>query len=121
MSYKNDLAVEKKDNRISALYMSLAAEFLEKESVGLGLLTVTGINISRDRKNITILFTVFPDKYQEQAINFTRRKRSEFREYVKSKTKHMAFCGTFDFAIDLGEKNRQKIDNLVGKLDFGSK
>ncbi len=108
-------ADEKKDGRVSTLYIKLAAEFLEKESAGSELLTVTGINISRDRKNMTILITVFPDNREEIALGFLKRKRSEFRDYVKNKVKYRAFCPIFDFAIDLGEKNRQKIDSLVQK------
>lgn len=106
---------KKRESRISALYMTMAAEFLEKESVGRGLMTVTGVSTSRDRKNVTILFTVFPDKYEEKALSFAKRKRSEFREVAREKLKDMAFCPIFDFAIDLGEKNRQHIDSLIQK------
>ncbi len=104
---------EKRENRIAELYMALAAEFLERESTGQGLLTVTGISVSRDKRDVAILFTVFPDKYENSALSFAKRKRSEFREFVKEKTKYMAHCPIFDFEIDLGEKNRQKIDNLI--------
>lgn len=104
---------QKRESRIAALYMALAAEFLEKESAGQGLMTVTGISMSRDHKEVTILFTVFPEKYREQALSFTKRQRSEFREYVKSKATSIGFCPFFDFAIDMGEKNRQHIDNLI--------
>ena len=104
----------KRSGRIDALYMSYAAEFLEKESSGFGLLTVTDVSISRDRKTVTILFTVFPDKYEEQAIRFAKRKRSEFRDYVRDRSdNHLAFLPMFDFEIDSGEKNRQKIDELI--------
>ena len=106
---------EKRDNRAAEMYMTLAAEFLERESAGQGLLTVTGITMSRDRKGVTVLFTVFPDKFEEQALSFAKRKRSDFREYVKDKMDHLAFFPIFDFAIDLGEKNRQKIDSLIQK------
>jgi ribosome-binding factor A len=107
----------KRENRISTLYMTLAAEFLERESVGQGLITVTGISISKDRKHMALLFTVFPDKFEEQALSFAKRKRSEFREFVRSKTKDLAFCPIFDFEIDLGEKNRQHIDSLIQKAN----
>jgi ribosome-binding factor A len=105
----------KRENRLSVLYMKLAADFLARESTGGGLLTVTGLSISKDRKNTIILFTVFPDKFEEQAVNFAKRKRSEFREYVKSHTPNLGFYPMFDFEIDLGEKNRQKIDSLIQK------
>ena len=104
---------EKRNNRISSLYMALAAEFLEREASGGGMITVTGIQLSRDHKNVTILVTVFPDKFEENAIHFAKRKRSEFRDYVKSKAKSIGFCPMFDFDLDLGEKHRQKIDLLI--------
>ncbi len=106
---------QKRENRLAALYMTLAAEFLERESPRGGLLTVTGVTVSKNRKNVTLLFTVFPDNYQEHAVRFVKRIRSDFREYVKSKTKDLAVCPIFDFAIDLGEKNRQRIDSLISK------
>ncbi|MBI3633395.1 MAG: ribosome-binding factor A [Candidatus Vogelbacteria bacterium] len=104
---------EKRDNRISSLYMTLAAEFLEREATGGGMITVTGIHMSRDHKFVTILVTVFPDKFEENALHFAKRARSEFREYVASKTKGMAIHPTLDFEIDMGEKHRQKIDSLI--------
>ena len=104
-----------RDNRISSLYMSLAAEFLERQATGGGMITVTGIQMSRDHKLVTILFTVFPDKFEQNALHFAKRERSEFREYVRSKTKNLSFCPVFDFEIDLGEKHRQRIDSLLQK------
>ena len=103
----------RRDNKIASLYITLAAEFLEKEFDGQELLTVTNIEISKDRKLVTILFTIFPDDKQERALRLLKRARSDFREYVKTKTRFMAICPTFDFAVDLGEKNRQKIDKLL--------
>ncbi|MDO8493482.1 MAG: ribosome-binding factor A [bacterium] len=105
----------KRENRISARFMTLAAEFLARESAGHALLTVTGISASRDNKNVTVLITVFPDKYEEQALSFAKRQRSDFREYVKVKAVGLGRYPIFDFAIDMGEKNRQHIDSLIQK------
>ena len=105
----------KRDNRISARFMALAAEFLARESIGHALLTVTGISASKDNKNVVILITVFPDKYEDQALSFAKRQRSDFREYVKVKAAGLGRYPIFDFEIDLGEKNRQHIDSLIQK------
>ena len=47
-------------------------------------------------------------------LAFAKRKRSEFREYLK---KHSALqrLPTVDFEIDYGEKNRQRIDEISNK------
>ena len=105
----------KRDNRISARFMMLAAEFLARESAGHALLTVTGISASKDNKDVKILITVFPDKYEEQALSFAKRQRSDFREYVKAKAVGLGRYPIFDFEIDLGEKNRQHLDTLFLK------
>ncbi len=41
-----------------------------------------------------------------------KRKRAEFREFFKGKAR-MRALPFFDFEIDKGEKNRQKIDEIA--------
>ena len=89
----------------------LAAQFLEKESNGTSLITVTTANVSKDLKKATLFITVFPDSNEESALNFARRKRSDLRDFVKSKLK-MRTSPFLEFEIDSGEKNRQRIDEL---------
>ncbi len=103
MAYRNE--------KLKELCQHLAADFLVRESGGQSLLTVTGARLSDDGKYATIFFTVFPSEKESFALEFTKRKRAEFRAYVESHSRigHVPF---FDFAIDQGEKNRQKIDAL---------
>ncbi len=67
--------------------------------------------LSNDEKYANILFTVLPDDKEEAVLEFTKRMRSEFRQYVKHNTK-LGRIPMFDFEIDLGEKHRQKIDTI---------
>jgi ribosome-binding factor A len=63
------------------------------------------------KKYVNIFFTVLPEEKQEAVLEFAKRKRSEFRDYIKTKTR-LGRIPTFDFEIDLGEKHRQKIDEI---------
>jgi ribosome-binding factor A len=89
----------------------LVAQFLERESNGTSLITVTDASVSKDLKKATIFITVFPDSGEESALNFAKRKRSDIREFIKKKLQ-MRVLPFLDFEIDEGEKNRQRIDEL---------
>jgi len=75
------------------------------------LITVTGTKISSDLKKATIFLSVYPEESRESALNFIKRKRSDFKKFAKKKIriKQVPF---FDFEIDMGEKNRQRMDEL---------
>lgn len=96
---------------IKKIIKKAAAEFIQKESNGASLITITDVRLSNDEKYANILFTVLPEDKEEAALDFTKRMRSEFREYIKHNTK-LGRIPTFDFQIDLGEKHRQKIDTI---------
>ncbi len=100
--------------QVAEILAHLAADFFARESNGQSLVTVTRANVSPDLKNVTIFFTVLPEKFQDNALAFAKRNRTEFRDYVKTHSQ-MKFLPTFDFEIDFGEKNRQRIDDLTRK------
>lgn len=104
MSIKNERTVE--------VIKDLAAKFLDYEGNKSSLITVTSLDISKDGKKCTIFFTVFPDNLQKTALEFAKRKRSEFKKYVQNNSK-LGRIPFMDFEIDMGEKNRQKIDELL--------
>src|SRR4051812_12989277 len=97
-----------KEQKIEELIRQLAAEFLLHESMpagrhGAALLTVTGVHISDKLSKATILLSVFPDDKQAVALDFAKRKRTEFKEYLKEHAK-MRKLPFVDFEIDVGEK-----------------
>ncbi|OGD68105.1 hypothetical protein A3I18_01420 [Candidatus Campbellbacteria bacterium RIFCSPLOWO2_02_FULL_35_11] len=104
-----------KQNKVRDLIKAKAAQFLQEESNRTSLITVTDVFISNDLKKATIFVTVFPETQEESVINFLKRKRSGFKNFIKNETK-IGRIPFFDFAIDKGEKNRQRIDE-ISKLD----
>ena len=100
--------------KISEILRELSAKFLMLNSNKSSLITVTEVRLTEDAKNATILFTVFPDNFEKTALEFAKRKRSEFKEFVKENSK-LGRIPQLNFEIDLGEKNRQKIDSLLNQ------
>lgn len=101
--------MDTRTEKIIKIIKLAAASFMQKESSGVSLITITDVKLSNDEKYANILFTVLPEEKEAAALEFAKRMRSEFREYIKSNTK-LGRIPTFDFQIDLGEKHRQKID-----------
>lgn len=100
-----------RQNKIAEQLAHLAAEFLGKESNRQSLITVTRADVSVDLANATIYFTVLPDDQEEVALDFAKRKRTDFRTFVK-KRMQIRRLPFFDFVIDKGEKSRQHLDTL---------
>jgi ribosome-binding factor A len=102
----------KRSEKVADFIKEFTASYLAREKNNTSLLTVTGANCSPDLKHSTVFITVLPETKEEEALEFARRKRSEIREFLKKNmsTKNIP---VIDFAIDQGEKNRQKIDELL--------
>jgi ribosome-binding factor A len=92
----------------------LAAQFLARENNRTSLITVISASISPDLRRATVFLTVLPDSKENAALSFAKRKRGELREFLK-KNMEVKTIPFVDFAIDLGEKNRQRIDELLRK------
>ena len=101
-----------RQQQVSEQIAHLAAEFLGRESNRQSLITITRADIAPDLSRATVYFTVLPDEQQEQALDFAKRKRADFRTFVKKHTQ-MRRLPFFDFEIDYGEKNRQHLDTLT--------
>ncbi len=101
-----------RNEKVANLVKELGAQFLERENNGTSLITVTSCNVSPDLKKATLFITVLPDEKEHDALDFAKRRRGDLRDYLKKniKIKTIPFI---DIEIDRGEKNRQKIDELL--------
>ena len=90
----------------------LAADFLAREGGVKALITVTRADMADDYKCATVYFSVLPATMEESALKFAKRARSDFRDYVRTHS-NLHPAPTVDFAIDYGEKNRQRVDELT--------
>lgn len=101
-----------RDQKLKDLIKEAAAEFMQREGNYTSLLTVTDVSLSNRGNQATIFFTVLPGDKEKGALDFAKRKRAEFRDFFKNKAR-MRALPFFDFEIDKGEKNRQKIDEIA--------
>lgn len=110
------MAQGKRQEQYGLLMKEIAAEFFERESSGLSLLTVTRTDISPDLKNCVIYISILPESKEKAALDFARRQLPDLREFVKQKTRTKVLP-FFKVELDYGEKNRQHIDDI----SFGEK
>jgi ribosome-binding factor A len=101
--------------KIEQLIQKTAGEFIERESNRNSLITVTRVYIPSDLKRATILFTVLPEGQEENALNFLKRMRGEFKDYFKKHAK-VGRIPFFDFELDKGEKLAQRIRDLSEEM-----
>ncbi|MFA6272990.1 MAG: ribosome-binding factor A [Candidatus Paceibacterota bacterium] len=105
-----------KNEKTLSICKQMAAEFLERESNRNSIITVTNATISNDRKYVIIFFTVIPTDQEKAALAFAKRKLSDFRKFVGEHAR-LGRLPFFEFAIDDGEKHRQKIDELSQTIE----
>lgn len=98
--------------KLRSAIMELAGKFIEAESNRTSLITVTDCKVSEKMKNATVFVTVFPEDKEKGALEFLRRKGRDFQKYLREKTR-MRMAPFIIFELDMGEKNRQKIDELL--------
>lgn len=89
-----------------------AAEFLERESNRESLVSVTHVLLSPDTKHATIYISVLPESKEKAVLDFAKRMRPDIRSYIKEHVRSR-IIPYIEVEIDLGEKHRQKIDNLL--------
>jgi len=101
-----------RNEKVANSIKELAAQFLERENDRTSLITVMSAICSPDLKRATIFITVLPTSKENAALGFVKRKLGELREFLK-KNMPIKTIPFLDAAIDQGEKNRQKIDELL--------
>src|SRR4051812_13650010 len=97
--------------QISEALAHYAAQYLAVEAGRTTLLTVTRAQLSPDRKRATIFVSVFPDTEGQHALVFLKRHEYPFRDYLKEHSR-LGGLPQIEFALDAGEANRQRLDEL---------
>lgn len=103
-----DLHEQRMQNNLKAL----AAKYISEVSNRQSLITVTDVVMSDAGKKATFLVSVFPEDKELVALDFLTRKKDECRDFIKDHSR-MRILPYVAFAIDEGEKHRQKIDALL--------
>lgn len=91
------------------------AEYIAREAGRTTLITPTRTDLSSDRKWATIYVSVFPETDGAHALKFLTRHKDLVRDHLKKSTR-LARLPYIRFAIDFGELNRQRLDELSAEL-----
>ena len=103
-----------RSERANAIIAEAIAKFVQRESTSQSLITVTRIEPSKDNKSLTVFFSVLPENQEAPALSFLNRHKHDLFEFIR-KTTSLDFIPKMIFAPDLGEKNRQRMDQLVNE------
>jgi ribosome-binding factor A len=103
---------EFRQEKIQNHIRELAALFIEREATPASLITVTRVLMSPDSKHAKVMISVLPQEKEQAAYGFVRRNLGEMRKYVQERLK-INPIPFLEVEIDEGEKNRQKIDELL--------
>lgn len=100
-----------KEEKIKETVKTLAAEFFSRESNRTSLITITNVELKSKNSIAVIMFTVLPQNQEKAALDFMHRQLTDFREYVTNHSRMMR-VPFFEVAVDEGEKNRQRIEDI---------
>jgi ribosome-binding factor A len=105
------------DTRHQKLLRSLSEEtslFINRQSNKKSLITITRALLNEKEDRITFFVHIIPESYESTALLFLTRKTRECRDYLKKRVplRRIPFIS---FVSDEGEKNRQRIDELLQK------
>ena len=92
--------------------MQLAADFIEGEGFKNALVTVTRCDATPNLGRADIYITVFPEEKEQEILKDLKSKIPALRDFVAHKFKAHS-VPAFNIELDFGEKNRQKIDQLL--------
>lgn len=107
--------MNQKDEKMKEILRELAAQYFSRESNRQSMITITDIEMHSRGSRAVILMTVLPESGEEAALSFAHRQLTEFREFVQNNSR-IARIPFFDVRIDVGEKNRQRMDELGKNL-----
>lgn len=101
-----------RNEKIEEQVKEIAARIIERESNKTALITVTRVELFERGRKAMIYISVLPESGEESAINFLKRKRVDIRDEVK-KYLNIRTIPFLDVEIDVGEKARRHIDELL--------
>jgi ribosome-binding factor A len=101
-----------RSEKIKNQIKELSAIYIERITGATSMITVTRVILSDDKKKARIMISVLPREKEKAAYGFIKRNLGEIRKYV-SKNLKINPLPYLNVEIDEGEKNRQKIDELL--------
>ncbi len=102
----------RRQNKMVEEILHKAGEYIRREASPRSLITATRADITSDLKRVVIYVSVLPVEHAEEAMDFLKRQRTFFHDFLKEKTV-LRNVPTIDFVLDIGEANRQRVDEVL--------
>jgi ribosome-binding factor A len=102
---------QSRDTKIEEQIKEIVARFIERETNKTAL-TVSRVELFERGRKAMIYITVLPESGEESALNFLKRKRIDMKDAIK-KGLRIRTIPFLDVSIDMGEKARRHIDELL--------
>lgn len=102
------------DKSLEKEIKKLASEWINRESNKTSLVTITSCELSKDTKYVNLGISVLPENQTRAALDFLVRNKDVVRNYLKKNGK-LHRIPYVVFVQDDGEKNRQKIFELLAE------
>jgi ribosome-binding factor A len=103
---------QSRDTKIEEQIKEIVARFIERETNKTALITVSRVELFERGRKAMIYITVLPESGEESALNFLKRKRIDMKDAIK-KGLRIRTIPFLDVSIDMGEKARRHIDELL--------
>lgn len=103
-----------REEKLNAHLQKVLAEFLREEFGVSPLVAVTRVAVARGLRSARVFITVFPEKNAKEILAALEKKHAALTKYLIAHTR-VKYIPSVSFEIDLGEKNRQRIEELLKK------
>ena len=104
-----------RQQRVEKELLKLVATFFEGASNKTSLITFIRVELTPDRRKAIFFVSVLPTDKETEAINFLDRQACNLKYYIRNNTGTRIYPSV-EFAIDMGEKNRQRIQELSEEI-----
>jgi len=101
-----------RQEKITSHLKNTVSQYLKGIDFESRIVSITRLEISRDLKSAKIFVSSFPVGGEEKVLEILNKEKGEIKKYLSRKTK-MKFLPELQFLEDKGEKNRQRIEELL--------
>lgn len=101
-------------DKVNSLLRNIVSSFIGREFKNGAIITVTHVDVINDLKKAKIFISIFPDNKSDEIMKLLQNKSWDLKKYAQPLLK-MKFLPEFEFEIDYGEKNRQKLEEILSR------
>jgi len=103
--------------KVNQSLTKIVSDFINENSNRQSLITVTHCDVSPDLRNAVAYISILPEDKEGPAFDFLQRREHDLFDFAKKRSE-LRRTPRIKFAIDYGEKNRQRIQDISRELSI---